>query len=46
MGKYPSMLENLNVCDGLFIFSLLVVAVRSRIIREPRIVAYRAESFK
>ncbi|EPJ32008.1 putative membrane protein, partial [Chlamydia psittaci 03DC35] len=29
------MLENLNVCDGLFIFSLLVVAVRSRVIRKP-----------
>lgn len=46
VGKYPSMLENLNICDGLFIFSLLVIEVRSRVIRKPRMVAYRAESFK
>lgn len=40
------MLENLNIRDGLFIFSLLVMRVRSRAIRKPRIVAHRAESFR
>lgn len=46
VGKYPSMLENLNICDGFFIFSLFVIRVRSRAARKPRAVAYRAESFK
>lgn len=46
VGKYPSMLENLNICDGVFIFSLFVIRVRSRAARKPRAVAHRAESFK
>lgn len=46
VGKYPSMLENLNICDGFFIFSLFVIRVRSRAARKPRAVAHRAESFK
>lgn len=46
VGKYPSMLENLNTCDGFFIFSLFVMRVRSRAVRKPRAVAHRAESFR
>lgn len=46
VGKYPSMLENLNTCDGFFIFSLFVMRVRSRAARNPRAVAHRAESFR
>lgn len=46
VGKYPSMLENLNICDGFFIFSLFVIRVMSRAARKPRAVAHRAESFK
>lgn len=46
VGKYPSILENLNICDGFFIFSLFVIRVRSRAARKPRAVAHRAESFK
>lgn len=46
VGKYPSMLENLNICVGFFIFSLFVIRVRSRAARKPRAVVHRAESFK
>lgn len=46
VGKYPSMLENLSICDGFFTFSLLVIRARSRAVRKPRAVASRAESLR
>lgn len=46
VGKYPSILENLNICDGFFVFSLFVIRMRSKAVRKPKAVAHRAESFK
>ena len=40
------MLENWNICDGFFTCSLLVIRARSRAVRKPRAVAYRAESLR
>lgn len=40
------MLENLNVRDGVFTFNLLAMRVRSRAVMKPRVVMYRAESFR
>lgn len=40
------MLENLNVCGGVFTFNLLVMRIRSRVIMKPRAVMYRAKSFR
>lgn len=34
------MLENLNVCGGVFTFNLLVMRIRSRVIMKPRAVMY------
>lgn len=46
VGKYPNMLENLNICDGVIILRLLVMSVRSRATRKPRAVMHRARSFR
>lgn len=46
MGKYPNMLENLNICDGVYILRLLVIRAKSRAIRKPRVVTHRAKSFR
>lgn len=40
------MLENLNICDGVLILRLLVIRVRSRAIKKPRMVTHRARSFR
>lgn len=40
------MLENLNMCDGVFILRLLVIRVRSRAIKKPRVATDRARSFR
>ncbi len=46
VGKYPNILENLNICDGVIILRLLVMNIRSRAIRKPRVVTHRARSFR
>lgn len=40
------MLEKLNMYSGVFIISLLVMRLRSKITRNPRAVTFSAESFK
>lgn len=34
------------MCDGVFILRLLVMRVRSRAIRKPRVVTHRAKYFR